>query len=91
MWHIYVILTLYFTDAATNNNFTCICPEGFVGSDCGIAFCEQTPCLNGGFCDSSSMVSSYYCYFILRIGTSPSSIFYSFIIMLIVTIIIYIL
>ncbi|KAK9511458.1 hypothetical protein O3M35_000110 [Rhynocoris fuscipes] len=38
----------------TNDNFTCICQEGFQGVYCESAFCEITPCLNRGVCVSTA-------------------------------------
>lgn len=37
-------------DAATGNNFTCTCSEGYQGATCNIAFCNVEKCQNNGFC-----------------------------------------
>ncbi|XP_039288666.1 protein crumbs isoform X2 [Nilaparvata lugens] len=34
----------------TNDNFTCSCAEGFVGTYCETAYCVLQPCENGGLC-----------------------------------------
>lgn len=44
------MIYLSYPDGTTGNNFTCNCLTGFVGPLCDIPFCQEEPCLNGGFC-----------------------------------------
>lgn len=42
-------------------NYSCICPPGATGRNCGedINECQMTPCLNGGTCTNT--IGSYTC------------------------------
>ncbi|XP_075227942.1 cell polarity complex component crumbs isoform X2 [Lycorma delicatula] len=45
----------------TNDNFTCYCSPGFVGTYCEMAYCFVTPCLNNGICDNTTKPPKCLC------------------------------
>lgn len=56
--NIFIYLICFLSDPSTNDNFTCTCPEGFVGYYCDRAYCDGDKCANGGICDPSARVIS---------------------------------